>query len=154
MLLLPARTNPTSPTARPTLANPPLFATIPLVFTNIGDWPSGKATGSGPVIGGSNPSSPARVVMTPLWCCSNPVCVFRGFERECQWRSAALAPRPKERGHVGKSMFLLPMRSNPLPPSYRDIFVKPLTFPPIETLPDNSPSVNLHFPDNFPYINI
>ena len=24
-----------------------------------GDWPSGKATGSGPVIGGSNPSSPA-----------------------------------------------------------------------------------------------
>ena len=26
----------------------------------IGDWPSGKATGSGPVIGGSNPSSPAK----------------------------------------------------------------------------------------------
>lgn len=25
-----------------------------------GDWPSGKATGSGPVIGGSNPSSPAK----------------------------------------------------------------------------------------------
>lgn len=24
-----------------------------------GDWPSGKAPGSGPVIGGSNPSSPA-----------------------------------------------------------------------------------------------
>ena len=27
--------------------------------THIGDWPSGKAPGSGPVIGGSNPSSPA-----------------------------------------------------------------------------------------------
>ena len=27
---------------------------------NTGDWPSGKATGSGPVIGGSNPSSPAK----------------------------------------------------------------------------------------------
>ena len=26
----------------------------------IGDWPSGKAPGSGPVIGGSNPSSPAK----------------------------------------------------------------------------------------------
>ena len=26
-----------------------------------GDWPSGKATGSGPVIGGSNPSSPASL---------------------------------------------------------------------------------------------
>ncbi len=25
-----------------------------------GDWPSGKAAGSGPVIGGSNPSSPAK----------------------------------------------------------------------------------------------
>lgn len=25
-----------------------------------GDWPSGKAPGSGPVIGGSNPSSPAK----------------------------------------------------------------------------------------------
>jgi hypothetical protein len=26
----------------------------------VGDWPSGKALGSGPRIGGSNPSSPAR----------------------------------------------------------------------------------------------
>lgn len=26
----------------------------------IGDWPSGKATGSGPVIRGSNPLSPAK----------------------------------------------------------------------------------------------
>ena len=26
-----------------------------------GDWPSGKASGSGPVIGGSNPSSPASI---------------------------------------------------------------------------------------------
>jgi hypothetical protein len=26
----------------------------------IGDWPSGKALGSGPRIGGSNPSSPAK----------------------------------------------------------------------------------------------
>jgi hypothetical protein len=25
-----------------------------------GNWPSGKATGSGPVIGGSNPSFPAK----------------------------------------------------------------------------------------------
>ena len=32
----------------------------------IGDWPSGKATGSGPVIGGSNPSSPAKLVLTIL----------------------------------------------------------------------------------------
>jgi hypothetical protein len=28
---------------------------------NNGDWPSGKAPGSGPVIGGSNPSSPATL---------------------------------------------------------------------------------------------
>ena len=33
----------------------------------IGDWPSGKATGSGPVIGGSNPSSPARL-KRPNFC--------------------------------------------------------------------------------------
>jgi hypothetical protein len=26
----------------------------------VGDWPSGKAPGSGPGIGGSNPSSPAK----------------------------------------------------------------------------------------------
>ena len=30
------------------------------ILSVIGDWPSGKATGSGPVIGGSNPSSPAK----------------------------------------------------------------------------------------------
>jgi hypothetical protein len=29
----------------------------------VGDWPSGKAPGSGPVIGGSNPSSPAKKLM-------------------------------------------------------------------------------------------
>ena len=34
--------------------------------THIGDWPSGKAPGSGPVIGGSNPSSPAKLVLTIL----------------------------------------------------------------------------------------
>ncbi len=28
----------------------------------IGDWPSGKALGSGPRIGGSNPSSPATMI--------------------------------------------------------------------------------------------
>ncbi len=28
----------------------------------IGDWPSGKAAGSGPAIGGSNPSSPANKI--------------------------------------------------------------------------------------------
>jgi hypothetical protein len=30
----------------------------------IGDWPSGKALGSGPRIGGSNPSSPAKQDLT------------------------------------------------------------------------------------------
>lgn len=30
------------------------------VHTSNGDWPSGKAPGSGPEIGGSNPSSPAN----------------------------------------------------------------------------------------------
>lgn len=34
------------------------------ILSVIGDWPSGKATGSGPVIGGSNPSSPAKIRMT------------------------------------------------------------------------------------------
>ena len=33
------------------------------LLKNIGDWPSGKAAGSGPVIGGSNPSSPAKIVL-------------------------------------------------------------------------------------------
>ncbi len=37
-----------------------------IIFLVVGDWPSGKALGSGPRIGGSNPSSPARVVMTHL----------------------------------------------------------------------------------------
>ena len=31
-----------------------------IILGSDGDWPSGKATGSGPVIGGSNPSSPAK----------------------------------------------------------------------------------------------
>jgi hypothetical protein len=35
------------------------MATLQLRFDD-GDWPSGKALGSGPRIGGSNPSSPAR----------------------------------------------------------------------------------------------
>ena len=34
----------------------------------IGDWPSGKALGSGPRIGGSNPSSPANLDI-PLSIC-------------------------------------------------------------------------------------
>ncbi len=36
-----------------------IIATITPV---VGDWPSGKALGSGPRIGGSNPSSPAKMV--------------------------------------------------------------------------------------------
>jgi hypothetical protein len=35
-----------------------ITATLQLHFDD-GDWPSGKAPGSGPDIGGSNPSSPA-----------------------------------------------------------------------------------------------
>ena len=42
-------------------SNPSILIVRTLYCVNgiIGDWPSGKATGSGPVIGGSNPSSPA-----------------------------------------------------------------------------------------------
>lgn len=35
---------------------------------NTGDWPSGKAPGSGPDIGGSNPSSPAIKRQSFLLC--------------------------------------------------------------------------------------
>ena len=42
------------------------------ISKNDGEWPSGKAMGSGPMIGGSNPSSPATVArerrgQPPLW---------------------------------------------------------------------------------------
>ena len=33
---------------------------------HLGDWPSGKAAGSGPVIGGSNPSSPAKQLFATI----------------------------------------------------------------------------------------
>lgn len=35
-------------------------ATLPTIFLNLGDSPSGKAQGFDPCIGGSNPSSPAK----------------------------------------------------------------------------------------------
>ena len=36
------------------------------ILSVIGDWPSGKAMGSGPMIGGSNPSSPAMKIVRPF----------------------------------------------------------------------------------------
>ena len=36
----------------------------------VGDWPSGKALGSGPRIGGSNPSSPAKSITQNTRQCS------------------------------------------------------------------------------------
>jgi hypothetical protein len=42
-------------------ADPVYVQDVPEYIT-LGDWPSGKAPGSGPEIGGSNPSSPAKLI--------------------------------------------------------------------------------------------
>jgi hypothetical protein len=52
-----AKANPATP-----LAKTLVFSYNHGVKAN-GDWPSGKALGSGPRIGGSNPSSPAKKLM-------------------------------------------------------------------------------------------
>lgn len=57
-------------------------------------WPSGKAPGSGPVIGGSNPSTPATKRRVPIWTRFFVIVVVRGLNTRSdrgetrQWRVA------------------------------------------------------------------
>ena len=60
--------------------------------TRIGDWPSGKAPGSGPGIGGSNPSSPAKFSNRGEKCTFLCVFLFSPFHRLCYLGFESLEP--------------------------------------------------------------